>query len=161
MISELPNAGVWRRFAAMVYDAFLIFALLFIASLIPTLLLNIENLGSSPETNTVVHELNTPLGGWLYRIYLLAVVAGFYIAFWRKNGQTLGMQAWKLKLINTQGLSPGYRECLIRLATGLLSLCALGLGYWWIWIDKENRSWHDIASATRVVVLPKEVGKKA
>ncbi|MET0378345.1 MAG: hypothetical protein ABW049_05060 [Spongiibacteraceae bacterium] len=31
-----------------------------------------------------------------------------------------------------------------------------GLGYWWIWLDPQQRSWHDRASNTRVVVLPKQ-----
>ncbi|MBD2858174.1 RDD family protein [Spongiibacter sp. KMU-158] len=155
-MSDFPNAGVWRRLAAMVYDSFLIFALLFIASLIPTLILNAGNLGASPETNTVVHELNSPLGGWLYRFYLLAVIAGFYLAFWLKSGQTLGMQAWKLKLVNQHGNLPNAKQALVRLLVGLPSLLLFGMGYWWIWLDKENRSWHDRASGTKVIVLPKE-----
>lgn len=155
MNSELCNAGVWRRLAAMLYDGFLIFALLFIASLIPTLVLNAGNLGTSPATNTVVHELNSPLQGWWYQLYLLTWVGAFYLAFWRKNGQTLGMQAWKIKLLRNDGEKPSYRDCLIRLLVGLLSIAAAGLGFWWIWLDKQNRSWHDIASHTRVIEVPK------
>lgn len=153
--SELASAGIGRRLAAMVYDGFLVFALLFVASLIPALLLNMDQLGASPETNTVVHELNSPLQGWLYRIYLLTVTAAFFAIFWRKSGQTLGMQAWRLKLIRVDGSAPSWRQCLIRLAVATISLAAAGLGYWWIWIDREKRSWHDMASGTKVIVLPK------
>ena len=37
-----------------------------------------------------------------------------------------------------------------------VSLAALGLGYFWIWIDRERLAWHDRWSGTRVVVLPKK-----
>jgi uncharacterized RDD family membrane protein YckC len=36
-----------------------------------------------------------------------------------------------------------------------VSLAALGLGYFWIWIDRERLAWHDRWSGTRVVVVPK------
>lgn len=152
---ETSNAGVGRRLAAMVYDGFLVFALLFVASLIPTLFLNMDQLGASPETNTVVHELDSPLQGWGYQFYLLAVMTAFFAIFWHKSGQTLGMQAWRLKLISTDGSTPSWRQCLVRLAVAAISLAAAGLGYWWIWIDGDKRSWHDKASGTKVVVLPK------
>ncbi|HET8710091.1 MAG TPA: RDD family protein, partial [Spongiibacteraceae bacterium] len=69
---------------------------------------------------------------------------------------TLGMQAWRLRVDAVQGGRPTWRQCLVRAAIGFVSLLSGGLGYWWIWIDKRRVSWHDRASNTRVVVLPKQ-----
>ncbi|MGJ8686634.1 MAG: RDD family protein [Spongiibacteraceae bacterium] len=154
-----PIAGVWRRIAAMVYDAFLLFAILSIATLIPALLSNPEQITHSPETNAVIHELQVPVQGNLYRLYLLAIIAVFYSWFWRKSGQTLGMQAWHIKLEDRHGDKPSWKQCLIRLATAPISLLPAGLGYWWIWIDKDNLAWHDRASHTCLRVLPKKSKK--
>ena len=41
-------------------------------------------------------------------------------------------------------------------APGNLSLLAAGLGFWWAWFDRERLTWHDHASGTRVVRVPKQ-----
>jgi uncharacterized RDD family membrane protein YckC len=86
---------------------------------------------------------------------MVFMVAGFYYYFWRRNGQTLGMQAWRLRLDIAEGGRPSLRQCLLRMPVGFLALLCGGLGYWWIWIDRDRLAWQDRASSTRVVVLPK------
>ena len=149
----LPNAGVIRRLGSMVYDSLLIFAVLFAAT-IPALLLAPP---SAPVANgAVVHELNPLASGWPFQLYLLAVYCGFFCFFWQRNGQTLGMQAWRLEVQNLQGERLNFSRSLLRIAAAAISILCAGLGYWWIWIDKENRSWHDRWTKTRVVVHPKK-----
>lgn len=150
------NAGLWRRLAAMVYDGMLLFAVLFVATLIPALILSPEHLQSAPDTNAVVHELNSPLAGWGYRFYLLAVALLFNGLFWRKQGQTLGMQAWRLKLVSRDGGDTSWLQCLLRTLVSLLSIAACGLGYLWLYLDKDKLTWHDRASGTQVLQLPKQ-----
>ncbi len=153
---SFPVAGVWRRIAAAIYDGFLMFAVLFVASLLPALLLNADRLAMSPATDSVVHELSTPLQGWGYTLYLLALIFAFYGWFWRKSGQTLGMQAWRLKLESIDGTAVSWKQVAIRLPVAALAFFLFGAGYWWAWLDREGRSWQDIASGSRVVQLPKE-----
>jgi uncharacterized RDD family membrane protein YckC len=50
-------------------------------------------------------------------------------------------------------------QSLMRCMVAWVSLAALGMGYWWVLFDAEKRSWPDLASDTRTVVLPK-AGKK-
>jgi uncharacterized RDD family membrane protein YckC len=38
----------------------------------------------------------------------------------------------------------------------VVSVAALGLGYFWIWIDRDRLAWHGRWSGTKVVVLPKK-----
>lgn len=146
-----PSAGVIRRLAAMFYDGFLLFGVLFTAAL-PTLLFRGQPEVSNDE---VIHELSPSAEGIFFQLYLLTVIILFFYLFWRKNGQTLGMQAWRLRIENSEGLPPTFRQSLLRLACASLSLACLGMGYWWIWLDSEGLAWHDRLSKTRVVVLPK------
>jgi len=115
----LPSAGVIKRFAAMVYDSLLIFGLLFAAT-IPTLFLQTDQkLDKSNEQ--VVHELPTLVDGWPFQLYLLLVYVGFFVWFWRKNGQTLGMQAWRLRVETMTGEKISLTQCLQRIAGALIS----------------------------------------
>lgn len=85
------------------------------------------------------------------------VVTGLYATHsWSRGGQTLGMRPWRLRLEGVAGApAPDRRRLWIRYAVGTLSLLAGGLGFWWAWLDRDRLAWHDRASGTRMVVLPK------
>jgi len=142
----MTTAGVLRRFGAMFYD---------------TLLLVLAVL---PITTAIfllfTHEAITPSGsGVVERIYqatLLLVIGLFFAVFWTWSGQTVGMLAWRLRVERNDGALLTWRDALLRLAGASVSLAALGLGYFWIWIDRDRLAWHDRWSGTRVVVMPKK-----
>jgi len=150
-ISPLPRASVVRRLAALVYDCFLLFGLL-VAPLI--VLVALRETPTLPD-GAVAHDLPPIAPAPVMLAYSLLIVCGFYWYFWRKNGQTLGMQAWRVRLDSIDGTRPGLQQCAIRSLVGVVSLLAAGCGYWWAWLDRDGASWHDRASNTRVVVLPK------
>lgn len=150
----LPTAGVVRRLTAMIYDGLLVFAVLFAATL-PTLFLS-RNHERSIDNEQVVHDLHPLISGWPFQVYLLSIYIGFFCWFWIKNGQTLGMQSWRLQLEDLSGNRISFKQCLLRIAGAAISMLCLGAGYWWIWIDKDGLSWHDRWSRSRMVQLPKK-----
>lgn len=154
---DLCHAGPLRRLASMLYDGMLLFAVLAAATLIVSLPSLLQGSGPQETINNeqVVHELNPLMTGVAFQLYLLVVAVTFFCACWRKNGQTLGMQAWRLQLQSQTGERISIGQCLLRLAGACISITCLGAGYWWIWIDKNRMSWHDRWSNTRVVLLPK------
>lgn len=139
------SAGVLRRCGAMLYDALVVLALL----MVMTALLMIPLGGQAISTETV--------GSceYAYRGLLLLLVVAFFGLFWTRRGQTLGMMAWRLKLERADGRLLGWRDTLLRLAGASVSLGLLGLGYFWIWVDRERLAWHDRWSGTRVRLLPR------
>ena len=151
--TSLPTAGVLRRFAALVYDAFLLFGLLVAPLFIITA-------ARSPKVDlqdsSVTHDLPSIAPQPIMLLYMILVSVSFYCYFWHRSGQTLGMQAWRIRVDSENGGRASWRQCFIRAAVGFVSLLCAGLGYWWIWIDKQHAAWHDRASNTRVVVLPKK-----
>ena len=128
----------------MVYDAFLLFALLMIAA-IPVVAIAGANSAffSSP----------------FYTLYLYLVSMAFFGWFWTHGGQTLGMRSWKIRVIRNDNRPLGWDSVMLRYLMATISLCLLGLGFIWILFDRENLAWHDQVSRTRVIFDP-EYGKK-
>ncbi len=82
---------------------------------------------------------------------------GFHLWFWTHGGQTLGMRAWRLRLVSDDGDKVTLRQALVRYAVAILSWLVLGLGFLWILFDGKKRAWHDIASRTRLVLVDPSV----
>ena len=146
MPDHAQGARVLRRFGAMLYDTLLIAALLMVVT---ALLLPFTGGEALTADRLGPFEL-------AYRLLLLAVVVGFFGWFWTRRGQTLGMMAWRLQLRRVDGEALRWSDVFKRLAAALVSLLPLGLGYFWIWIDRDHLAWHDRWTETRVVVLPKK-----
>ncbi len=144
----LPNAPLWRRLAALVYDSFLLFGLLMLFGYAA---LGLENLllGSSH-----VEQSPTAGGNPLVFAGMLAVITGFYCTFWLRNRQTLGMQAWRLQLETADGSPLTLKHCLVRLLAGVISMGCVGLGFLWCLLP-GHCTWHDKLSGTRVTVHEK------
>ena len=134
-------AGLPRRLMAMIYDSLLLAAILMVAALPPVLLAG----GAMPN----------PLARLVFQLYLGGIAFLFFSWFWVHGGQTLGMRAWRLKVVALNGQTVGWQTALIRFLFALVSAASLGLGYLWVLIDPERRAWHDRISKSRVVVLPK------
>jgi len=81
--------------------------------------------------------------------------SGLYaVMSWKGIGQTLGMRPWRLKVLGTDGRVAGARALWVRYAVATLSLALAGLGFAWSLVDRERRTWHDLASGTVLVRLP-------
>ena len=99
---------------------------------------------------------DVPAGAWWFQLLVLSVTTLFYTGFWSRGGQTLGMRSWRLQVVTATGDPPALGVSLLRFFGALLSIAALGLGLLWILVDRERRSWHDLLSNTRVILLPKK-----
>ncbi|MDZ7824774.1 MAG: RDD family protein [Gammaproteobacteria bacterium] len=100
-LSELPPAGLLRRFGAMVYDGLLVIALM----LTTTGLLNLFAARPViPEgAETVSIEAMETVSGPLLSTILFIQTFVFFAYFWVHHGRTLGMQAWRLRIIAADG----------------------------------------------------------
>tara|TARA_Y100000768_G_scaffold108850_1_gene79971 strand:+ start:5144 stop:5560 length:417 start_codon:yes stop_codon:yes gene_type:complete len=137
----MENSGFFRRIFALIYDSFAVLGI--ILSL--TLLLVLVN-GGAPITGGIADYLQL----------FITIFSGplFYCYFWIVNdGQTLGMQAWKIKLISEKDLT--IRICLLRCAFSTFSFLLLGMGYLYILANKERMSLADLATKTKIVRVNK------
>jgi len=142
----IQNApGLARRLAAMVYDSLLLAALWFAVS---ALLLAVTG-GRLADPDRSIWLLYT------LRASLVLVTFLFFAGFWKKGGQTLGMRAWRLKLVNHDGGPVTWKQSLWRFAAAVPSLGAFGLGLLWMLLDRDRYAGHDRLSGTRLVLLAK------
>lgn len=168
-VTDLPTAGLFRRFAAGFYDGLLLLALAMIAGILVFL--------ASGGLSRPVGVLQPPsLAERVANFVLVATFTTLYFGYgWRKAGQTLGMKAWKIRTEYLDGTLLHWGGVLRRLGCAapfylLLLMSALGFmqhryglavalclpmvanACWLSW--KREGALHDAWSGTRVVVVP-------
>ncbi len=87
-----------------------------------------------------------------YQYYMITpwiLVLLYFVYNHAKTGQTVGMSAWKLMLVKTDGARVNWLQASSR---AILSL--FGAGILSSVFNRQKRGWHDIATGTRVVLLP-------
>lgn len=157
----LPPAPLKSRLLCMVYEAMLIFGVLFIATwLFSTLLQQRHAL-----------YLRDALQDWLF------LVLGLYFCwFWTHGRQTLAMKTWHIRLVDNDDKALSWRRALVRYVLcwlwflpGLAAARFLGAQEWMLlalpalnfllWagaarLDKDRQFLHDRWAGTRIVLVP-------
>lgn len=136
MKPPLEPAPIWRRLAAFCYDLLLLTALV----LSFTFLVVAVRLGKP-----------VPPGTWWFPLSLLVVIAAFYCGFWAHGGQTLGMRAWRIRVVRDDGGALTLLRAAARFGCAVVAIVPAGLGLWWSFLDERKRGWHDLWTGTRVV----------
>ncbi|UAW97868.1 RDD family protein [Halopseudomonas nanhaiensis] len=154
---EFPATGLLRRLAALAYDLFLLIALWMITTF-AYLGLHIAAGGEAQTQERA--EAGAFIGDIWLSLVLLVATWGFYVLFWTKKGQTLGMQVWRVRLQQPDGRSVTTRQATIRFLVAQAAWLCAGLGFLWQLWDSQSRSWQDIASGTKMVTLPKDAYRK-
>ena len=137
------------RLLAMLYDAFPLLGLWFLVGVAALGL----NRGEAIRSDT--------WGGTLELLALLAVTGLYATTSWRRGGQTIGMKPWRLYVTAVDGGPPAPGRLWLRYLVGIASLLSAGLGFWWMWIDRDGLAWHDRASGTRMIRDPARDGLAA
>lgn len=163
--SALPAAAavpsVRRRLAAMLYEAVLLFGIVFFAGLAFAL--------ATQQRNGLVHH--NLLAAWI-----ALVVGAYFVWFWTHGGQTLPMKTWRLRLEAANGRPLSAGHAIVRYALGwlwflpplalhpLLGLSVpvtLALAAAWIvvWagaarLHADRQFPHDRLARTRIVAMP-------
>jgi uncharacterized RDD family membrane protein YckC len=135
----------------MLYDGLLLLALIMVGT---GAAIGVRTLFTDPAQ--VAADPQGAVHGVFYQAFIALLVTGFFTCFWRLSGQTLGMQAWRIRVQNADGSRLSFSQCLLRCLAGLLSWLCLGLGYWVALFNAEKRSWSDMLSNSVAVQLPKE-----
>ncbi|MFK8048210.1 MAG: RDD family protein [Halioglobus sp.] len=147
--NQQEHPALPRRLAAILYDTFLVLPLI-MAGVALAMGIRAWFFGAV-EGDLGQAELNPQL----VQLIILIVIAGFFSWFWIRNGQTLGMQAWRIKLVSNEGGPITVRMAIVRTLGATFSAACLGLGYLWSLVDSNRRCWHDHLSGTELILLPK------
>jgi uncharacterized RDD family membrane protein YckC len=152
----------------MVYEAMLLFGVLFISGwLFSTLLQQRHAL-----------YLRSALQDWLF-----LVLGVYFVWFWTHKGQTLAMKTWRIRLVTRDGNEVTMKRAVGRyllawgwILPGLAAAWALGAKTWmlafipaanmllWaltIYLDPQRQFLHDRIAGTKVIMVTEEPAKAA
>jgi len=154
-----PRAGFRRRLASWIYDVLVAIAVYMAAGAASFLIFATSAYFGLVDMGGHEHLIDAQKSSLVYSILIygwnLAWLSYFFVFFWAKSGQTLGMKAWRLRLQNQDG-------SLINKKTGILRLLptCLGLGNLVVIFDRKNKlSLQDRLTKTEVVVLSLEANR--
>lgn len=128
--------GLLRRSAIIVYDTAVIISLLIFA----TGLAMLAGFGG-----------RTAMKDPLFTLYLFAIWFLYLSWCWHKGGMTLGMRAWRVRIMDDAGNRPGWGRSAVRFFAAIISAAPAGIGFLWSLADSRKRTWHDILSRTHLV----------
>jgi uncharacterized RDD family membrane protein YckC len=130
-----------RLFAAL-YDLLPLLGIWFAAGLLALLVT-----GGTLDPHRAGHRL-------IVQALVSALTAAYFAVSWARGGQTIGMRAWRLRVVSADDGSrlPAMRA-LLRFLIALISLAALGAGFWWALVDPRKRAWHDMAARSCLLRL--------
>ena len=136
LMEKTPYVGPFLRIIASVYDFFLLLGVWFLVGSI-ALWLN-----DGIILNPALGSLLVFLSGW-----------AFYAYFWIKNGQTLGMQVWKFRIINNADENKDkitLKQTFLRYTVNCGMLALLGMPLFLIYVDSKKLAVNDILSKTKL-----------
>lgn len=154
---DYPRASFLRRMGGCLYDGLLTIAL---SMTVTALYLGALAAIRGQEEIKAAAAAGETLSGPLLSLLLIASILGFFCYFWHKTGQTLGMQAWRLRVETTTGETLNWRLCLLRFLAASLSWLCLGLGFLAILWGRNRLAWHDRLTNSRVVTVPANQRRK-
>ena len=155
MYQSAPRAPLWRRLAAMMYDVMALIALIMLGAAVAAFIVNAgEKFGiiSFDGYKDYADYMNSGWRRWAYLVYFFTITICFYVYFWSKAGQTLGMRAWRLLLVNQDGTLLKPSKALLR---SLLALAGLG-NLWLIIRFGKGLALQDQLTDSQMIVLTKE-----
>lgn len=153
---QMERASFFRRLLAMVYDTLVAVAVGMCAAMVMIVALVIMLKNGVLDLQGFAEPADLIQASFEYKLLIQSWVglwvAGFFLWFWKRGGQTLGMRAWRLRIFSTVDEPVTWPRLLIRLVG---SLC--GLGTLLVLFDfKHKQSLQDRLAKTEVLKLTKE-----
>lgn len=134
--SGTPAASLARCTLSLGYEALLLLALLFAASL-PFVM--------------IAHAADSLAARPAFQFFLIAVAGTYFVWQWRRGGQTLAMKTWRIRLVTREGAPLSLRHAAVRFLFAVPGALLLGTGFLWALVDREGLSLHDRLAGTKIV----------
>lgn len=126
----------------MTYESLLLLGVLSVTFMVPHLILG------------VVWGLAAP--GLMLWLHLFLVMGAYFIWLWTRDGQTLAMQTWRVRLVDAlEGAPISGRQAVWRYVLAWPALLGGGAGIVWALFDRDRQFLHDRLAGTRLVELPR------
>ncbi len=134
--------GFGRRLGATLIDVAILSFLIFLVILALSMLAWLYE-SFRPYTQTPFANLFILLG--------LIISLVYYIGFWTRSGQTIGLAVTGIKVIGTDGAPLSSGQAFTRYFGYIVSGLLFSIGFLWVTFDKKRQGWHDKLANTLVV----------
>jgi uncharacterized RDD family membrane protein YckC len=131
----LQLAPLRLRLMSLVYEAMLLFGILFV---------------SSYAFLSIAREAQS---GWpraFFQVYLLCVCGAYFVFCWTRTGQTLALKTWRMRIIRKDGQPLSLSRALWRYLLSIPGMLS-GISLLWAAFDKDRQFLHDRLAVTRIV----------
>ncbi|MBY4895734.1 RDD family protein [Cupriavidus sp. AU9028] len=161
---DLAVPTLRRRLACMLYEGVLLFGVLSASTA--------AYLAARPLLASIDVDSTLTMQLWSF-----LVLGAYFVWFWQRNGQTLAMQTWRIRVVDAGGAPPGWKRAALRyllawswlppaaalghllgLVRGpFVAVLAAALAIWILLarLDRQRQFLHDRLAGTRLVEVPK------
>jgi uncharacterized RDD family membrane protein YckC len=124
------------RLIALVYEALIVTAVLFVATGLFTVAF-----GDSREQ---------PMHFFL-QAFLFLVAGVYFVGSWTGGRRTLPMRTWRMRLVDESGRNLGLARASRRYVLAAFGMILGGVGILWAFVDRDRQFLHDRLGGTRLV----------
>ena len=133
---------ILKLFAAFIYDCLVLMGLIFAVIALQVGLYQLLSLNNEQHM-------------WFKQLLIFTTLYAYYSVSYYKQGQTIGMKAWKLKLVQQDGNLATRLQIFIRWMCAIVSILLLGFGHWSALFRQDRRSLIDLISKTQIISIKK------
>ncbi len=132
----MPSVRLRVRLIALVYEALIVTAVLFVAT--------------AAFTAVFGDSSGQPMH-FLLQAFLFVVAGLYFIGSWTGGRRTLPMRTWRMRLVNETGRNLGVGRASLRYVLAALGIVLGAIGILWAFIDRDRQFLHDRIGRTRLV----------
>lgn len=160
-----PAATRLKRFASMMYEGVLLFAVVFVAGYL---------------FDTLTQSRHALMFRGSRQVWLFCAIGFYFLICWYRSGQTLPMKAWHIKLVRFDGGRPGAWQLILRymlcwplplLGAAIIQVVSTGTGWASVdmlivatpflifvptWFKADGQFLHDRWARTALISVPKK-----
>ncbi len=144
---RIPWGGFWVRSMAMAMDSVILLLLMAIFVVLGFLSLSMGVTGDRDipilRQVLIVLPITLPLG--------LALMLSYFTFFHGTWGQTIGKMIFGLRVVRTAGHPLTFSRAFARALGYFPSALPFFLGFFWVALNSDKRSWHDAFTDTMVI----------
>ncbi|HET7465782.1 MAG TPA: RDD family protein [Candidatus Dormibacteraeota bacterium] len=144
---EIPYAGFWIRFVAVIVDGVIVFVATIVASIVLAIVIGIL-------ARVTGAALDLSPGGpltWLDYLVSFTISIGYFIYGWGM-GSTRGQRFFRLAVVDAESGQPiGFGRAAIRYLGYIVSVLPCYIGLIWAAFDPKKQGWHDKIANTLVI----------
>lgn len=136
MTEKLPFCSFRRRLLVILYDALLFASIAFCFTLFVVIFGGGEAIDG---------------GNLVYHGFLFLVCCLYYCWHWVSGRQTLGMRAWRVRIVGAGDENLAWCGALLRFFCAVLTILPCGLGLFWGLANARRQCLYERLSGTRLV----------